>query len=250
MIEREDDTGFGGRMILQGDGFSYGVDAVLLAAFASGETGAKVPSNRRKPLRFMDLGTGNGILPLVLSYKWRGREEEDVFFGIEKNPEAADRARRTMERNHLADRITILEGDILEEAAPYYGTMDIVVSNPPYFRASLCNDEEALRDARHETTAGIDDFASVASKLLIRRGDFYLVHRPSRLADIFTALRAHRLEPKEMQFVLPRREAAANLVLIHAVKDAGSELKMLPDLVVHEEGGGYTEELLRLYDRV
>lgn len=249
MREREDDTGFGGRIILQGDGFSYGVDAVLLAAFASGETGAKVPRNRHKPLRFMDLGTGNGILPLILSHKWREREERDTFFGIEKNPEAAGRARRTMERNGLADRITIIEGDILEEAAPYYGTMDIVVSNPPYFRASLCNEEEALRDARHETTAGIDAFAAEASKLLTHRGDFYLIHRPSRLADIFIALRAHRLEPKEMQFVLPHPGRAANLVLIHAVKDAGSELKLLPELVVHEADGGYTEELLRLYER-
>ena len=243
-LDRIDDIGMGGFKVVQGDGFSYGIDAVLLAAFASGETGAK-PIKSRLKMRVADLGTGNGIIPFVLAHKLPMSE----IIGFERNPISLERAVRGREMNELEDRINFVLTDI-SQLDGYDETFDAVVTNPPYFRrgAGIPNEDSAKFIARHETTAGIAEFAKCGSRILKSGGDFYIIHRPSRLPDISQALRAASLEPKELQLVVPSSSAPANLVLIHAVAGAKPDLKMLPEIAVYNsDGSGYTELIKRIY---
>jgi tRNA1Val (adenine37-N6)-methyltransferase len=248
-MQRIDDTGFGNIRVIQNKGYGYGVDAVLLAAFAAGETGAR---GIRSGARIADLGTDCGIVAFILTHKVRG----SVLTGIEKREEAAARASEAAVMNGLEDRVRIITADIndvsdSEEFADLREAFDAVVSNPPYFRrnSAIPSASDDRYTARHETTADIGDFARTAAFMTGNGGSFYLVHRPDRLADIFTALRENGFEPKEMQLVVPSPGEPANIVLIHAVRGAGAELRMLPELAVHTEDGGYTEDILRIYER-
>ena len=261
-MRRIDDTGFGNIKVIQNKGFGYGVDAVLLAAFAAGETGAKGISPGS---RIADLGTDCGIVAFILTHK----VADSHVTGIEKREEAAGRAAEAAAMNGLEDRVSIITSDVLElaggntagdadggrgasaQAAGLRGCFDAVVSNPPYFRknAAIPSSSGDRYIARHETTADIYDFARAAAAALGEGGSFYLVHRPDRLADIFSALREAGLEPKELQMVVPAEGQAANIVLIHAVKGAGAELRMLPQIAVHTEDGGYTDDIMRIYER-
>ena len=248
-MQRIDDTGFGNIRVIQNKGYGYGVDAVLLAAFAAGETGAR---GIRSGARIADLGTDCGIVAFILTHKVRG----SVLTGIEKREEAAARASEAAVMNGLEDRVRIITADIndvsdSEEFADLREAFDAVVSNPPYFRrnSAIPSASDDRYTARHETTADIGDFARTAAFMTGNGGSFYLVHRPDRLADIFAALRENGFEPKEMQLVVPSPGEPANIVLIHAVRGAGAELRMLPELAVHTEDGGYTEDILRIYER-
>ena len=260
---RTDDTGFGNIKVIQKKGFGYGVDAVLLAAFAAGETGARgIPQGSMAA----DLGTDCGIVAFILTHKVAGIH----VTGVEKREEAADRAREAVSLNGLEDRVRIITADVNAFTAGagdiacgtdpadadegiyrLRGSFDAVVSNPPYFRrnSAIPSASGDRYIARHETTADIGDFARAAAALLRDGGSFYLVHRPDRLADIFSALREAGLEPKEMQLVVPAEAQAANIVLIHAVKRAGAELRMLPQIAVHTADGGYTDDIMRIYER-
>lgn len=248
-MERTDDTGFGGIRVIQNKGSGYGVDAVLLAAFAAGDTGAKgLPKGTAKPLRIADLGTGCGVAAFILHHKLGGA----LITGYDISGNAADRAQRACVMNGLTSDIDFICSDIKDIGAA--GGFDAVITNPPYFRRTP--DEPGAADpderyvARHETTADISDFAAVSAGMLRDGGHLYMVHRPDRLADIISELRAAGIEPKELQLVVPKPERAANIVLIHGVKGAGSELRMLPQITVHTDDGGYTDEILRYYERV
>ena len=248
-MERIDDTGFGDLRVIQKKGTGYGVDAVLLAAFAAGETGAKgLPKDKARPLRIADLGTGCGVAAFILYHKL-GRA---VITGCDINPNAIDRAQRACVMNGLSSDVDFICCDIKDiEATEVF---DAVITNPPYFRRTP--DEPGAADpderyiARHETTADISDFAAIAARMLREGGHLYMVHRPDRLADIITELRAAGIEPKEMQLVVPAADKAANIVLIHGIKGAGAELRMLPQVAVHDTCGGYTDEILTYYERV
>lgn len=246
-MQRIDETGFGNIRVIQNSGFGYGVDAVLLASFAAGETGAKRAADGS---RIADLGTDCGIVAFILTHKISGC----IVTGIEKREEAAARADSAVRLNGLDGRVSIVTADVLDIAGMdgMKGSFDAVVSNPPYFRrsAAIPSKSGERYTARHETTADIRDFARAASVMLRAGGSFYLVHRPDRLADIFSALRDADLEPKEMQMVVPSEGKPANIVLIHAVKGAGPELKMLPELAVHTPSGEYTDDILRIYERL
>ena len=172
--------------------------------------------------------------------------------GYDINENAIDRAQRACLMNGLAEDIGFICTDI-KDIDPAAG-LDAVITNPPYFRRTP--DEPGAADpderyiARHETTADISDFASVSARLLREGGHLYMVHRPDRLADIITEMRAAGIEPKEMQLVVPKAGRAANIVLVHGVKGAGPELRLLPQIAVHTEDGGYTDEILRYYERI
>lgn len=248
-MERIDDTGFGGIRVIQNRGSGYGVDAVLLAAFASGETGAKgLPKGARKPLRIADLGTGCGVAAFILYHKLSGA----VMTGYDINSGAIDRAQRACLMNGLTEDIQFICSDIKNIEAS--ADLDAVITNPPYFRRTP--DEPGAADpderyiARHETTADISDFAAVSAGMLREGGHLYMVHRPDRLADIIAGMRAAGIEPKEMQLVVPREGKAANIVLIHGIKGAGAEMHLLPQIAVHTADGGYTDEILQYYERV
>ena len=241
--ERIEDIGFGGLKLIQSeDGFRFGVDAVLLAEFAS-----RICPGAGS---IVDLGTGNGVIPLIMSH-WI---TEGTFMGLDIQPDAIDLARRSCALNGLEGRICFRECDVAElagELSQMRGTADAVVSNPPYVArgAGLVNGEDARFLSRQETTAGIEEFASAAAFLLKDRGDFFLVHRPSRLVDIFFYCRKYGLEPKDIQFVSPKRGADPNIVLLHCVKGGGKELSFHPELFVYDSEGNYTPEILKIYEK-
>ena len=241
---RYDETGFGDIGIFQApEEFCYGVDAVLLADFAA--QGAK----KRRHCRIMDLGTGTGIVPLILSHK----TQASYIGGLEVQWNSFELLKKNIAHNRLSGRLTAFQGDVSSFSAEeeLAATFDVVTTNPPYFAGGggIESSNPAKSIARHEITGSLDDFLRLASKLLKDRGDFYMVHRPSRLVDIMTACRKHRLEPKELRFVSGKPMEKPNILLVHCVKYGNPELKILPPLAVHNEDGSYTNEILKIYEK-
>lgn len=245
--ERVDETGFGSlKLIQKPEEFCYGVDAVILAHFAAERAAAGV---QREDVTAVDLGTGTGIIPLILSYKTRWKR----LMGVEVQEGSYGRAVRSSRLNGLEDRMSFVLGDVKDLGKQWGnglpGYADVVTANPPYTRGSggLKNANKARAIARHETTAGLEDFIECAAGLLKPRGDFFMVHRPSRLVDICCMSRAAGLEPKEMCFVSPVEGEAANILLVHMVKGGGRQLKLLEPLFIYEKDGNYTEKLKECY---
>lgn len=242
--ERIDVTGFGTvRVIQDPDEFCYGVDAVILADIAA---------RRAKPIRqdsrIMDLGTGSGIIPLILSHKTAAGH----IYGVEVQRDSWDRAVRSAELNELTDRLEFINcdvNDILSVRPDLKMSFDVITCNPPYTPLSggMKPESTAKMIARHETTAGIDDFIRVTSELLKDHGELFLVHRPSRMVDIFVSARKHKMEPKAARLVVPRDGEEPNIVLIHMIKNGGADLNILPPLAVHDLEGGFTSELKEAY---
>jgi tRNA1Val (adenine37-N6)-methyltransferase len=242
--ERIDKTGFSDIKVIQNPKeFCYGIDAVLLSAFASGETGASIDKN--KISHIADLGTGNGIIPFILSHK----TDAKYILGVEKQKSSYDRAIRALEENNLSV-VEFINSDILELHSNNIGKFDVVTSNPPYKKigSGIKSSSEAKHIARHETTAELEDFIACASKLLKKRGHFFLVQRPSRLSDIICFCREYDIEPKELQMVAPRFGEKPNIMLMHGIKSGKNELNVLQQIIVYE-GDSYTQEILRLYER-
>ena len=252
-MEQIDNIGFGGLKLIQDkEQFCYGVDAVILADFAN--------SLYPEFAHAVDLGTGNGIIPFILSYK----NPDAVITGIEVQTAAVEMARRSCMMNGLSERIDFIEADVkdicsgsaasqefLSENDMMPGSIDMVTCNPPYFikGGAIPNSSSARFIARHETTAVLEDFVKAAAVLLKRQGHLFMVHRPSRLVDIFYYCRKHGLEPKDMRMVVPGNGEAANIVLIHCTKGGGKELRIMKELAVYGEDGDYSEEIHRIYER-
>ena len=236
--EQLDDLQNGYYLLQSKNGFRFGIDAVLLADFASVRPQDSV----------IDLGCGNGIIPVLLA----ARTETCSITGLELQEESAHLAQRSVKYNHLEDRIRIINGDI-REAAQLFGaaSFDVVVTNPPYMigEHGIPNAEKRLLIARHEVCCTLDQLAAESAKLLKSRGRFYMVHRPFRLAEIMRTLSAHGLEPKRMRLVHPRAGKEPNLVLIEALRGGRSGMRVDPPLFVYEQSGEYTEEILRIYGR-
>jgi len=240
--ERLDEIGFGNlKLIQKPEEFCYGVDAVILADF--------VAKNKKEPVQnIIDLGTGTGVIPLILSYKTDAKS----IIGVELQTPSWERAVRNSKMNDLTDRVSFLNEDVKDYeiwAESLKGQADVVVCNPPYFKrgGGLLNDASAKTVARHETTADLKDFLRCAKYLLRNKGDLFMVHRPSRLADLCCFGREMGLEPKEMRFVSPNKNTAPNILLIHFVKGGGNELRVFDPLFVYEPEGGYTQDLLKAY---
>ena len=235
--ERVDDLQRNGyRIIQRTDGFCFGMDAVLLSGFAMVKKGERV----------LDLGTGTGIIPILLEAKTEGEH----FSALEIQREVADMAKRSVSLNGLEEKIQIVEGDI-REASQIFGTasFDVVTSNPPYMNDAhgLKNPDLPKAIARHEVLCTLDDVAREASRVLKTGGRFYMVHRPHRLAEIITVLRGYKLEPKRMKMVHPFADRDANMVLIEAVKGGGVFLKMEAPVIVFKEPGVYADEIRDVY---
>lgn len=219
--EQIDDLCLKNYKIIQKKGcFRYGTDAVVLSDFAV--------KYIKKGSRLLDIGTGTGILPLLLSAKTEAAE----LIGLEIQKETANLAKRSVCLNEEAgvlerERVKIWEGDIKNAKTNFSArSFDVVVTNPPYKRrrAGIPNENERLNIARHEITCTLTDIVENASFLLKSRGDFIMVNHPERLADAFEAMRAYRLEPKELQFVYSEISARPILFLVHAVLFGGKNL--------------------------
>ena len=235
--ERIEDLGRGGYSIIQNpDYFCFGMDAVLLSSFAAAGPGEKV----------LDLGTGSGIIPILMHAKTGCRD----FTGLEIHAESADMAARSVLLDDLQDDISIVTGDI-KEAAAIFGaaSFDVVTSNPPYIPAGrgLTNPDASRAAARHEILCSLEDVVGETAKLLKPGGRFYLVHRPGRLPEIMRLLCGYRIEPKRMRLVHPFSGREANLVLIEAVRGAKPQLRVERPLVIFEEPGVYTAEVKEIY---
>lgn len=224
------------RIIQSPSVFSFSLDAVLLARFAY------MPIRRGK---IVDLCAGNGAIPLFLS----ARTSADIT-AVELQEQLADMARRSIAYNQLDQQITLLCDDVIGIASKIgFDQYDVVTCNPPYFKAyenSEQNQKEPLTIARHEVKLTLDQAVRSASELLKQGGKAAFVHRPGRLLDIITSMRANRLEPKRIQFVYPKEGKEANTLLIEATKDGKPDLKILPPLYVYRQDGTYTEEVRKL----
>ena len=235
--ERLDDLQRNGLKIIQKtDGFCFGMDAVLLSGFASVKPGE----------RALDLGTGTGIIPLLLSAKTKG----DHFTGLEIQTEIMKMAQRSVALNGLEKKIDIIQGDI-KEASRIFGaaSFDVVTSNPPSMNDAhgLKNPGDVKAISRHEVLCTLEDVVREGTKALKPGGRFYMVHRPHRLAEIITVMRQYKLEPKRMKFVHPFADKDANMVLIEAVRGGGAWLKLEPPVIVYKEPGVYTDEIYEIY---
>lgn len=235
--ERLDELHRNGYYIIQNpDRFCFGMDAVLLSGFAGVKPGE----------RAIDLGTGNGIIPILLEAKTRGEH----ITGLEIQPENVDMARRSVALNHLEERIAIAQGDI-KDASKIFGasSFHVVTTNPPYMTGShgLTNLNPAKAVARHEILCSLEDVVRESAKLLVPGGRFYMVHRPFRLAEIFCTMSRYGIEPKRMRLVHPFKDKEPNMVLVEGLRGGRPRITVERPLIVYEKPGVYTAEIYDIY---
>ena len=238
--ERIDDLEFNNLKIIQNKNFfCFGIDSVLISNFC---TKNKSASNA------VDIGSGSGIISILIASKTRIRH----IYGIEIQNEVAEMSKRSIELNHLEDKIEILNID-LKDATKYINpnSIDCVVTNPPYMKngTGAKNENKQKIIARHEVETTLSEILNISYKLLKDKGEFFMIHRVDRLVDILSEMRAQRLEPKEIQFIHPYVNKSPNLVMLRAVKNGGRELKVLDPLVVYNNNGEYTDEILKIYGK-
>ena len=238
--ERIDDLEFKNLKIIQNEKeFCFGMDAVLLSDFAK---------DIKQNSKIIDLGTGTGILPILLS----GKTENTEIIGIEIQEKMAEMATRSVKLNNLENRIKIINEDIKNLNNIFEKeSFDTVVTNPPYKEnnTGLKNEYEGKIIARHEIKCNLEDIILASKSLLKDRGTLYMVHRPERIVDICEILRKYKMEPKTIRFIYPKAGKEANLILIKAVKNARKFLKIEKPLIIYKENGEYTEEVLKIYNK-
>ncbi len=238
--ERIDDLEFKGLKIIQNEkGFCFGMDSVLLSDFAK---------NMKNNSTVLDLGTGTGIIPILLC----GKTNLKKVVGIEIQQDVANMAKRSSQLNNLQDRFEVVNTNIIDLKNIYEKqSFDVIVTNPPYKKENtgITNENKAKLISRHEITANLEDFISISKDLLKDKGEFYMVHRPERLVDILSLMRKYKIEPKILKFVSPNKNKEPNLILIKGIKNANSFLKIEKNLYVYNEDGKYTNEILKIYNK-
>ena len=222
--ERLDDLQLGGLEIIQDPNkFCFGVDAVFLSDFARVKPGETV----------LDMGTGNGIIPILLSAKTQGRK----FTGLEIQQDTAEMARRSVLHNHLEDRIEIVTGDIKEAAEIFKPAFfDVITTNPPYMLADhgLRNPDSSRAVARHEVLCSLDDILRESMRLLQDKGRFYMIHRPFRLTEIMIKMNHYKIEPKRIQFIYPHIDREPAMMLIEGVRGAKPRVTVEPPIIIYD----------------
>lgn len=235
--ERLDDLQRNNYHIIQNPAkFCFGMDAVLLSGYANVKKGETV----------LDLGTGTGILPILLEAKTEGGH----FTGLEIQEESADMARRSVVINGLQDKIDIVCGDIKEAVKLFgYSSYDVVVSNPPYMieQHGLINPDSPKAIARHEIACTLKDVIGNGAGILRPGGRFYMVHRPFRLVEIYRCFMDYGLEPKKTRLVYPYVDKEPSMVLIEAVKGGRSRITIEKPLIIYDGDGQYTQEIKEKY---
>ncbi|HAG68691.1 MAG TPA: SAM-dependent methyltransferase [Lachnospiraceae bacterium] len=237
--ERLDDLQINGLFVIQNrKKFCFGIDAVLLGNYAVVRAGENV----------LDIGTGTGVIPLLLSAKTEGRH----FTGLEVLEESAKMAERSVRLNGLSDRIDIICGDICR-AGEFIeaGSYNVITCNPPYmiYDHGLLNESREKAVARHEILCTFDDIAKQSARILKEGGRLYIIHRPFRLADIFESLRRYHLEPKRMRLVQSYADKEPSMVLMEAVKGGRARLNVERPLVIYESMNVYTREIYEIYGK-
>ena len=239
--ERIDDLEFKGLKIIQNkNGFCFGIDSVILSDFAK---------NVKPNSNIMDLGTGTGILPILLSAKTEAKK----IWGIEIQEYVANMAKRSVLLNKLEEKIEIINENILNLESKFEkNSIDVIVTNPPYKKkgTGVINEKESKLIARHEITASLEDFIEISSKLLKYKGEIFMVHRPERLVDILYLMRNKKIEPKNIRFVYANKESEPKLILVRGVKNAKEFLKVEKNLYIYNEDGNYSDEILKIYNKI
>ena len=235
--ERIDDLQRNGLRIIQDpEKFCFGMDAVLLSGFATAPEGARV----------LDLGTGTGIIPILMSAKTKASE----LVGLEIQAESADMARRSVMLNDLQEKVKIVQGDIKEAGQIFdAASFDVVTCNPPYMIGGhgLKNPDGPKAIARHEVLCDLEDVVKAAARCLKSGGKFYMVHRPFRLAEIMVVMHEHRVEPKRMQLVYPFVDKEPSMVLIEGARGGRSRITVEKPLIIYESPGKYMSEIYEIY---
>ena len=230
------DTLFDGRLKIRQkkEGYRFSIDALLLAHFAE----------PRPAERVVDLGTGCGVIPLILVF----RGKAGAVVGVEVQPSLANLARRNVSRNHFTSQIEIWEEDF-RTLPGKGGVFDCVLCNPPYRRAGSgrVNPQEEKALARHEINATLEDVLRAAHHLLKNKGRFYSIFPASRTADLFQGLRRFHLEPKRVQFIHSRSGEDARLVLMEVLKEGKTQAKILPPFILYESRNQYTGQARELF---
>ena len=236
--ERIDDLEINGLKIIQNNNwFCFGIDSVLLSDFA------KKIKNQTKVL---DLGTGTGIISLLLCAKTNLKE----IIGVEVQEEVCDMAKRTIKMNNLEDKFKIICSNIKDLNNNFEkNTFDAIVTNPPYKKENtgIKNLNMQKEISRHEILANLEDFIKISFDLLKDKGEFYMVHHPERLTDIMFLMRKYKIEPKKIRFVYSTIEKNPVLVLIKGVKNAMPFLKIEKPLIIYNSKGEYTDEIYKIY---
>ena len=238
--ERIDDLEYKNLKIIQNEnGFCFGIDAVLLSDFAK-----EIKNNSN----VLDLGTGTGILSILLS----GKTNLNKIYGIEIQEDVADMAKRSVKLNDLENKIEIINKNIKELNTIFErNSFDSIVTNPPYKKINTGKENEKTNKyiSRHEVTANLEDFIKISFELLKDKGSFYMVHRPERLSEIIYLLKKNKLEPKIIRFVHSNLKQEPKLILIKAVKNAREFLKIERPLFIYNENGEYTDEIYKIYNK-
>lgn len=212
--------------------FAFSLDAVLLANFAS---------ISKKKGKILDLCTGNGVIPLLLS-----RHTKAKITGVEIQKRIYDMATRSVHLNELDDQIDLIHGDLKEmKSILGHSNFDVVTCNPPYFKTTSKqeqNQNDYLKIARHEIYCTLEDVVKACKLHVKPGGKVALVHRPGRLVDVITLFRKYHIEPKRIRFVYPKQGKEANMLLIEGIRDGSSDVKILPPLYIYQDNGKYTEE--------
>ena len=238
--ERIDDLEYKDLKIIQnGNGFCFGIDAVLLSDFAK---------NIKKDSKVLDLGTGTGIISILLC----GKTKLKKVIGVEVQKDVYNMACRSSKLNNLEDKFEVVNENILNlENIFDNNSFDVIVTNPPYKKQNtgLTNEEEMKIISRHEILANLEDFIRVSSRLLKDKGEFYMVHRPERMVDIFSLMRKYKIEPKEVRLVFSNEKNPPKMVLTKGVRNGGEYLKFRENLYIYKEDGSYTDEILRIYNK-
>ena len=235
------DTLKNGYKILQdSERFQFGIDAVLLADYAS--------KSLKEKESVIDLGTGTGIIPLLMVNKCKTA----AFTGLEVQKESADMAARSVAMNELEGQIQIVHGDLKEAGSLFpRHSFNVVTCNPPYMidAHGRNNEQDALTIARHEVLCTLEDVVTAADYLLATHGSFFMIHRPFRLPEIFSSLEKHKMEMKRMRLIYPFADKEPNMVLIEARKNAKRRLTIEPPLIVRNDDGEYTIEVQDIYNK-
>ena len=238
--ERIDDLELKGLKIIQNkEGFCFGIDSVLLSDFAK---------NIKNNSLVLDLGTGTGIIPILLC----GKTNLKKVIGIEVQEKIAEMAKRSIKLNNLENRFEVINENILNLNKIYKKqTFDVVVTNPPYKKknSGIINENHEKLISRHEIEADLADFIKVSKDLLKDKGEFYMVHRPERLVDILSIMRKEKLEPKVLRMGYSNKNKEPKLVLIKGIKNAKPFLKVEKNLYIYDENGNYTDEILEIYNK-
>ena len=239
--ERIDDLEFKNLKIIQNkDGFCFGIDSVLLSDFAK---------NIKKDSMVLDLGTGTGIIPILLC----GKTKLKKVTGIELQEEVAKMAKKSIKLNNLEDKFNVINENILNLNKIYENqTFDVIVSNPPYKKkdTGITNENEKKIISRHEISASLEDFIKISKDLLKDKGEFYMVHRPERLVDIFELMRKYKIEPKILKMVYSYKNKEPKLILIKGVKNAKPFLKVESNLYIYEDTEKYTKDILKISNKI